>query len=176
MLPIIVALSGASGITLGIRLLEMLAKERECYAIATDGAHEVLRREGLCNVQWLRDDDIGAKVASGSFLCEAMAVVPCSMNTLGKIASGIADNLTTRAASVCLKERRKLLLAPREMPFSTLALEQMQRLSLYGVLIAPPVAAYYAHVRNLEDMERFWVGKWLDLLQIPHHLFERWEG
>ncbi|MDE7316574.1 MAG: UbiX family flavin prenyltransferase [Helicobacter sp.] len=176
MLPIVIALSGASGVTLGIRLLEAIPQERECYAIATDGAHEVLRREKLHNVQWLRDDDIGAKVASGSFLCEAMAIVPCSMNTLGKIASGIADNLTTRAASVCLKERRKLLLAPREMPFSTLALEQMQRLSLYGVLIAPPVAAYYANVQNLEAMERFWVGKWLDLLQIPHNLYERWGG
>lgn len=176
MLPIVVALSGASGVGLGIRFLQELSKQRECYAIATDGAREVICREKLQEVQWLCDDDIGAKVASGSFLCEAMAVVPCSMNTLGKIASGIADNLTTRAASVCLKERRKLLLAPREMPFSTLALEQMQRLSLYGVLVAPPVAAYYAQITTLEDMEAFWVGKWLDLLQIPHNLFERWKG
>lgn len=176
MLPIIIAISGASGVELGMRLIEAIPKDIECYCIATDGAMHVMQRELGRKALWLDDKDIGANVASGSFLCSGMAIVPCSMNTLAKVANGIADNLTTRAAAVCLKERRKLLLAPREMPFSTIALEQMQRLSLYGVYIAPPVAAFYTSIHNVADMENFWVGKWLDLLSIPHNLFKRWNG
>jgi 4-hydroxy-3-polyprenylbenzoate decarboxylase len=103
-----------------------------------------------------------------------MIVAPCSMNTLAKIACGIADNLVTRAAAVMIKERRPLLLAPREMPFSAIALENMLKLSRLGVLIAPPVMGYYAEHETLEEMERFVVGKWFDLLGIGHDLYQRW--
>jgi 4-hydroxy-3-polyprenylbenzoate decarboxylase len=98
------------------------------------------------------------------------------MNTLSKISVGIADNLITRAAAVMLKERRKLILAPREMPYSSIALENMLKLSNYGVIIAPPVAGYYANIQNIEDMEKFFIGKWFDLLGIEHNLYKRWEG
>jgi 4-hydroxy-3-polyprenylbenzoate decarboxylase len=96
------------------------------------------------------------------------------MNTLAKISSGIADNLITRTASVMLKERRKLILAPREMPYGTISLENMAKLSLNGVIIAPPVLGYYSEQQSLEDMEKFLIGKWFDLLGIEHNLFKRW--
>ena len=105
-----------------------------------------------------------------------MMIAPCSMNTLAKIACGIADNLPTRAASVMIKERRTLLLAPREMPFSAIALENMLKLSRLGVLIAPPVMAYYSKQTTLKEMEDFIIGKWFDLLGIENELYKRWEG
>jgi len=98
------------------------------------------------------------------------------MNTLAKIAYGISDNLLTRSAAVMLKEKRPLLLAPREMPFSPIALENMHKLSIIGVHIAPPILGYYAAIETLEDMENFLIGKWFDLLGIEHTLFKRWEG
>ena len=124
----------------------------------------------------LDNEDIGAITASGSFKCDGMIVLPCSMNTLAKISCGVADNLLTRTASVMLKENRQLLLVPREMPFSTIALENMLKLSRLGVDMAPPVGAYYADIETLKEMENFFIGKWFDLLKIEHKLFKRWEG
>jgi len=97
------------------------------------------------------------------------------MNTLAKIACGISDNLITRSASVVIKEQRKLILAPREMPFPTIHLENMLKLSRLNILIAPPVIGYYAQPKTLEEMEDFMIGKWFDLLGIEHTLFKRWE-
>jgi 4-hydroxy-3-polyprenylbenzoate decarboxylase len=96
------------------------------------------------------------------------------MNTLAKIACGIADNLITRAAAVMIKERRTLVLAPREIPFSPIALENMHKLSMLGVIIAPPVLAYYGDQEDLESMENFMIGKWFDLLGIENNLYKRW--
>ena len=104
-----------------------------------------------------------------------MIITPCSMNTLAKIACGIADNLITRAAAVMIKERRTLVLAPREIPFSPIALENMHKLSMMGVIIAPPVLAYYGDQEDLESMENFMIGKWLDLLGIQNDLYKRWD-
>ncbi len=171
---LIVGISGASGVGLAKRFIEKLPKDIETFAIASDGAKIVLKKEQ--NQTILDDKDIGAVTASGSFLCDAMVVVPCSMNTLAKISCGIADNLLTRTASVILKENRPLLLAPREMPFSTIALENMLKLSQIGVSIAPPVGAYYADIKTLEEMENFFIGKWFDLLGIEHKLYKRWKG
>jgi 4-hydroxy-3-polyprenylbenzoate decarboxylase len=98
------------------------------------------------------------------------------MNTLAKISCGIADDLITRAASVMIKERKTLLLAPREMPFSAIALENMLKLSKLGVIIAPPVVAYYAQSQNLKDMENFFIGKWFDLVNIEHNLYKKWSS
>ena len=97
------------------------------------------------------------------------------MNTLAKIACGISDNLTTRAAAVMIKERKTLLLAPREMPFSPIALENMHKLASLGILIAPPVMAYYSEQTTLEEMENFMIGKWFDLLGIENDLYKRWD-
>jgi len=98
------------------------------------------------------------------------------MNTLAKISCGISDNLITRSATVMIKEQRKLIVAPREMPFSAIALENMLKLSRLGVIIAPPILGYYANIKSLEDMEDFLIGKWFDLLGIEHNLFEKWRG
>lgn len=172
MTRIIVALSGASGVSLGVKFIKKLPADMEKFVIFTDNAKIALQEEQNINI--LDDLDISESVASGSFKTDAMAVIPCSMNTLAKISVGIADNLTTRAASVILKENRKLLLAPREMPFHTIALENMHKLSQMGVTIAPPVIGYYSDPKNIEEMEDFLIGKWFDLLGIEHDLYKRW--
>ncbi len=170
---LIVALTGASGTRLGRRFIEALPDNIEIFVILSQNARKVLHEEEHLRI--FDADDIAAPVASGSFRCDAMAIIPTSMNTLAKIACGIADNLVTRAAAVQIKERRTLLLAPREMPFSPIALENMVKLSRIGVIVAPPVAGYYANIETLEDMENFLIGKWFDLLGIEHNLYQRWK-
>ena len=169
---IIIAISGASGVNLGIDFIKKLPKEIEKYIIISDNAKIVMQKEK--NHFYLKDSDISASVASGSFKTNAMAIIPCSMNTLAKISYGISDTLTTRAASVMLKEKRTLLLAPREMPYSAIALENMLKLSRLGVIIAPPVVGYYSNPKDLKQMNSFFIGKWFDLLGIKHNLFKRW--
>lgn len=120
------------------------------------------------------DSDLAAAPSSGSFGIDATIVAPCSINTLAKIHAGFADTLITRAAAVALKERKKLVLGVREMPFSTLALEHAAKLSALGAVIAPPVLGYYSAQNSLEDMENFIIGKWLDLLGLKHQIYKRW--
>ncbi|MCH9813310.1 MAG: UbiX family flavin prenyltransferase [Epsilonproteobacteria bacterium] len=172
-MKLIVAITGASGAGLGQRFIEKLPKEVEVYAVVSDHAKVVLNKEE--NITIYHDKNIAASIASGSFKSDAMIIIPCSMNTLAKIACGISDNLTTRAASVMIKEQRKLILSPREMPFSPIALENMLKLGRLNVVIAPPVIGYYAHPETIEDMEDFLIGKWFDLLDIEHNLFKRWK-
>ncbi len=184
-MKVVVAISGASGATLGLKALRALPEHFERHLIVSDHARVVLEKEhGIdfgadapAGVGIVVHDnrEIWASVASGSFGCDAMMVVPCSMNTLAKIAVGIADNLITRAAAVMIKEHKRLLLAPREMPFSAIALENMQKLAVLGVFIAPPVLAYYSEQTSLEAMEDFMIGKWFDLLGIPNDLYKRWQ-
>ena len=171
---LIVGISGASGVMLGKRFVEALPADLEVFISVSDHAKVVFAREEKTHV--LDNADIGAVSASGSFQTDGMIIVPCSMNTLAKIACGIGDNLLTRTAAVMLKERRPLVLAPREMPFSAIALENMHKLSVLGVTIAPPVMGYYAQPDSLEMMEDFLIGKWFDLLGIPHTLYKRWQG
>lgn len=171
---LIIGISGASGVELGIKFIKALPKEIEKYIIISEHAKVVFEKED--NTFLLEDENIGAISASGSFKSDGMVIIPCSMNTLAKISYGIADNLLTRSASVMIKEKRPLLLAPREMPFSAIALENMLKLSTLGIHIAPPILGYYADIKTLEDMENFLIGKWFDLLGIEHTLFKRWEG
>lgn len=171
---LIIGISGASGVGLAEKFINALPKEIETFIIQSEHSKVVLEKEE--NRHFLNNTHIHESVASGSFKTDAMIIIPCSMNTLAKISVGIADNLITRAASVMIKERRKLILAPREMPFSSIALENMLKLSQNGVIIAPPVAGYYADIQSIEDMEKFFIGKWFDLLGIDHELFKRWEG
>jgi 4-hydroxy-3-polyprenylbenzoate decarboxylase len=173
MKKIIIATSGASGVKLGLKTLELLPKDIDKHFIMTKNSKTVINKEqGLT----LHDnEDIGASIASGSFGTDAMIIAPCSMNTLAKIACGISDNLVTRCASVMIKENKKLILAPREMPFSAITLENMQRLATLGVIIAPPVMAYYSEQQTLDEMENFIIGKWFDLLGIQNNLYKRWE-
>jgi 4-hydroxy-3-polyprenylbenzoate decarboxylase len=171
-MKVLIAISGASGASLGLKALRALPATVEKHLIVSENAHIVLEKED--NVTLYKDEAIWASVASGSFGIDAMLIIPCSMNTLAKISVGIADNLTTRAAAVMIKEQKKLLLAPREMPFSPIALESMHKLSTLGIIIAPPVMAYYSEQDSLEKMEEFMIGKWFDLIGIENNLYKRW--
>jgi 4-hydroxy-3-polyprenylbenzoate decarboxylase len=170
---IVIAVSGASGVNIGIKALSLVPKEIETHFIMSKNSEVVLDKEMQGVIQH-DNSDISASIASGSFGVEAMLIAPCSMNTLAKIACGISDNLITRCAAVMLKEQKRLILAPREMPFSAIALENMHKLASLGVIIAPPVMAYYSQQQNLDDMENFIIGKWFDLLHIENDLYKRW--
>ena len=172
-MKLVVAISGASGVDLGLKFIKYLPSSINAHLIVSSSAKIVEKLENK-RVTLYSNKDIAASISSGSFRVDATAIVPCSMNTLAKIACGISDNLITRTAAVALKEQKKLLIAPREMPFSAIALENMQKLAALGVIIAPPVIAYYSSVETLEDMEKFIIGKWYDALGIEHNLFKRW--
>ncbi len=174
-MKLVVAISGASGIELGIKFIQLLPQDIEVHVISTDHALTVNHFENK-NITLYDNSNIAASIASGSFQVDMTVVIPCSMNTLAKIACGIADNLVTRSAAVALKEQKKLLLAPREMPYSPIALENMLKLSRLNVIIAPPVMGYYSDAHNIDKMERFIIGKWYDVLGIKNNLYERWEN
>lgn len=184
---IIIAITGASGAIYGVRLLQVL---QSCEAVET---HLVISNAGLLNirtelnfkareVQALADvvhnnGEIGASIASGSFITEGMIIAPCSMKTLGSIANGIADNLVSRAADVVLKERKRLVLMVRETPLNLIHLRNMSIVTEAGGVIYPPVPAFYAALESLEDMVDHTVGRTLDLLGITDlNLVNRWAG
>ena len=170
---IVIATSGASGVNLGLKTLKLLPDTIEKHFIMSQNSKIVLDKE--MGITEHENENISASIASGSFGVDAMIIAPCSMNTLAKVACGISDNLVTRCAAVMIKEQKKLILAPREMPSSAIALENMQKLATLGVIIAPPVMAYYSEQQTLESMENFIVGKWFDLLGIENNLYKRWE-
>jgi len=173
-MKLVVAITGASGVELGIKFIKYLPKQIEAHIITSNNALTVNHFENQ-NITLHDNSNIASAIASGSFRVDATAIIPCSMNTLAKISCGIADNLVTRVASVALKEQKKLLLAPREMPFSAIALENMEKLAKLNVIIAPPVMGYYSETNSIEDMERFIIGKWYDVLGIDNDLYKRWK-
>ena len=182
MKKIVFAATGASGARLFLKLVKAAKDSCEAHIIVSKNAMKVLEAEENLNlnlndlgVKIYDDQDLGAGPASGSFGADAMIIAPCSINTLAKITNGISDTLITRAASVALKERQRLVLGVREMPFSTITLSQMQLLSSLGTIIAPPVLGYYAGIKSLLDMENFIIGKWLDALKIENNLYKRWQ-
>ncbi|TLD97830.1 UbiX family flavin prenyltransferase [Helicobacter jaachi] len=183
-----IGIGGASGVQLGLRLIESVPDSIELFVIISEGAQNVASSELSEDIEVCLDklrrkkdfriyneDEIDSPLASGSFGIDAMAIVPTSMNLLAKIASGLCDDLISRCALVMLKEKRTLLLAPREMPFSPISLEQMSKLSALGVIVAPPCVGYYAKIKDLESMELFFAGKWLDALNIKNALYTRWK-
>ena len=176
---IIVGITGASGVQLGLKLLQLLPKDIDLFAIISNSAKETLKHEvgkefeRLSHITYLDDNNMAACVSSGSFKTDGLIIVPCSMNTLAKCTYGISDTLITRVFGVMLKEKRNIVVAPREMPYNTIQLENMTKLSILGVSVAPPVIGYYSKQQTLEDMEKFIIGKWFDLLNIEHDLFKR---
>jgi len=184
-LKLVVAITGASGTRLGLKLIQNLPKEIEVFTVISKSAIKSLKLEenidykniikNRPNTRLFKDSQIEAPISSGSFKTDKMIILPCSMNTLAKCAVGISDSLVTRAFTVMIKEKREVVLAPREMPLSSIALENMLKLSNLGVTIAPPILAYYSNQSTLEDMEDYLVGKYLDLLKIEHNLYERWK-
>ena len=184
-MKITVAISGASGSNLGVNFVKQIPKDIEVFVVFSKSAKKALKLENNLsvnnifddyeNVTIFKDSNIGASIASGSFKVDKMIILPCSQNTLAKCAVGISDSLITRAFTVMLKEKRDIIVAPREMPLNTIALKNMLTLSKLGVVIAPPVVGYYSNQQSLEDMEKFLIGKWFDLLKIDNNLYKRWE-
>jgi 4-hydroxy-3-polyprenylbenzoate decarboxylase len=182
---LIVGITGASGAIYGIRLLEMLkGSDVETHLIISQWAARTLVHEtaySLQQVQALATEryaigDVGAAIASGSFLTMGMVIVPCSMRTLGAIAHGVGDNLIHRAADVVLKERRRLVIAVREAPLSEIHLENMLKLARMGVSVCPPTPAFYNHPTSIDDVVSYSVARLLDQLGIHVHDHERWMG
>lgn len=179
-MKILVGITGASGANLGVNLANMVSNlGHEVHLIISENAKISMEKESFSisvnsNIITHQNGEIYSSPASGSSKFDKMIVVPCSINTLAKISCSLADNLITRAAAVMLKEHKTLILAVREMPFSAISLRQMSELSALGVIIAPPVLAYYSNPKNLDEMENFIIGKWLDLLDIEHDIFRRW--
>ena len=182
---IVVAMTGATGCIFGVRLLEVLRGfPVETHLVLSKWGIRTLVHEtpytaahvrSLATVTYAEGDQ-GAAIASGSFLTSGMVIVPCSMRTLAAVACGMSDNLIHRAADVVLKERRRLVLVPRETPLSEIHLENMLRLSRMGAVILPPVPAFYNHPRTIDDIVDHIVARVLDHFDIHVELAPRWEG
>jgi len=183
---IIIGICGASGTVYGIRLLEVLHgySQIETHLVVSANAGEIINFENnadLDEVLQLADivhsiDNLGAAISSGSFLTEGMIIAPCSVKTLSGIANSYNDNLLVRAADVCLKERRKLILVLRETPLHLGHLELMSKVARYGAQLLLPIPAFYHHPKTIDDIINHTVGKVLDSFNIGHDLFKRWEG
>jgi 4-hydroxy-3-polyprenylbenzoate decarboxylase len=182
---LVVAITGATGSALGVRLLEVLkALDVETHLILSDWARATMSLETTYSINDVRAlathtysaRDLAAVVSSGSFLTDGMVVCPCSMKTLAAIRIGFSDNLITRAADVTLKERRRLVLVAREAPLSEIHLENMHYLARAGAVIFPPTIAYYAQPRSVDDVTDYIVGRVIDQLGIPHTTIKRWKS
>ena len=182
---IIVGLSGASSIIYGIRLLEVLKEKKiETDLIMSDTAAKLIEIETAttpADVHALATHvheigDFTAIVSSGGYRNQGMIIIPCSMKTIAGIASGYSDNLLLRAADVTLKERRPLVLVPRETPLSTIHLRNMLTLSKSGAIILPACPGFYHKPKSVDDIVNHIVGKTLDIFEIEHDLYEKWTG
>ncbi len=182
---IIIGLSGASGAIYGIRALQALSSvtDVETHLVMSPAAKRTIVEETdwkVSDVVALADvahdhRDIGAAVASGSFITAGMIVAPCSIKTLSEIANSHNDNLLARAADVCLKERRHVVLLIRETPLHLGHIELMGQVSRYGAVVLPPVPAFYNRPQTIDDIVNHTVGKALDQFGIPHALLKRWK-
>lgn len=184
---VIIAITGATGCIYGVRLLQVLAElpEVETHLILSPAGVITAEHETSFDKKAIsvladvchRHKDFGASISSGSFPIHSMVVAPCSMNTLGSIAHGLDNNLISRAASVTLKERRTLVLLPRETPLHLVHLRNMTIVTEMGGIISPPVPSFYQHPVNIEDIVNQTVGRTLDSLGIEApNLVQRWEG
>lgn len=178
---IVVGITGASGTPYARRFLEVLGEKGiERHVIITANAKKVaLYEEDEVKYDRLAERiysefDLAAPVASGSFITDGMVIVPCSMKTISSITHGLSENCITRAAEVTMKERRPLILVPREAPFHAIHLENMLKLARLGVTILPAMPAFYTKPRTIDDIVNFVVGRILDCLRIEHTLFPRW--
>ena len=182
---LIVGITGATGTIFGVRLLQMLhGSGVETHLVVSKWAARTLAHEtpySLKDVQDLATQSYGigaqgAAISSGSFVTMGMVIAPCSMRTLAAIAHGIGDNLIHRAADVILKERRKLVLVVRESPFSEIHLENMLKLARMGVVILPPVPAFYNNPQNLDDVINHITMRVIDQFDIHLDVMNRWDG
>jgi len=182
---IVVGISGASGVQYGIRLLQVL-REKGCitHLVITDSAAKIIEIETNLLLKDVHDlasyvyapRDFAAPIASGSHLFDAMVIIPCSMGTLSAVACGSSDTLITRAADVCLKEKRRLIIVPRETPLSLVQLRNMVAAAEAGAAILPACPAFYSQPQSLDDLVDVLVGRVLDLLGVENDLYRRWKG
>lgn len=183
--PIVLGVSGASGTRLALRTADALAEHVDVHTVVTDGAKTVMetetddREETMAHLESVstemyEEDDYGAAIASGTFRTSGMVVVPCSMNTVAKLAGGFSDSLLTRAADVTRKEDRPLVVVPRESPLSEVHLENMHAVASRGVTVVPPMLGFYYDPETIDDVVDHIVGKVLDRFDLSHDNFDRW--
>ena len=183
-MKILLSIGGASGSIYGIRLLEELIKSGvEVHLVVSKGAKKIIEHETKYTYEDIKNkvdffydnDDLFAAPASGSFQLDAMVIAPCSMKTISAIANGYGDTLTSRAASCCFKEGRKLILVIRETPLDLPGIKNMLVAKQSGAVILPAMPAFYHKPKKVEELVDFIVGKIFDQLDIQHSLFKRWE-
>ena len=181
---LIVGITGASGVTYGIKLLEILKPKIKTTLLVTRFAwfnietelglnkeHITSLADNVCDI-----NDLTATISSGSTRTDGMVIIPCSMKTLSGIANGYSNNLLLRAADVTIKEKRPLVLVLRETPLNIIHIENMLRAARAGAIILPAMPAFYHHPKTVDDIVNFVVGKVLDILQIEHNLYQRWKS
>jgi 4-hydroxy-3-polyprenylbenzoate decarboxylase len=186
---IVLGITGASGAAYAVRVAQLMhAAGVHLHVVASPYGRQVMAEElGIrqltplaltgqerANVTIYNHLDLGALISSGSFLTHGMVVCPCSSNTVAALAAGLADNLITRAAVVTLKEQRRLVIVPREMPLHTIELENLLRLSRSGVVVCPASPGFYNRPKTVDELVDFVAGRVLDLLGVPHPLKIRW--
>ncbi|MDR2944727.1 MAG: UbiX family flavin prenyltransferase [Methanosarcinales archaeon] len=183
-MELIIGISGASGAGYGIRLLEILKEtEIKIHLIMTKAAEEIIQTETDHDPEEIRkladfvwdENDFSAPIASGSYKTAGMIIAPCSMKTLGQVAGGISDNLLVRAADVCLKEERKLILMVRETPLSLVHLENMVAAKKAGATIMPACPGFYSRPESIDDLFNIMAGRALDLAGVENHIYKRWK-
>jgi 4-hydroxy-3-polyprenylbenzoate decarboxylase len=183
-LRLIIAITGASGVTYSKRLLEELKNKKiETHLVISQAAKKIIKFEFGSSEKKFEElasyihevDDWSCPIVSGSFKTDGMIIIPCSMKTLAGIANGFATNVILRAADVTLKEKRKLILVPRETPLNSIHLKNMLDLSNQGGYILPAMPAFYYKPKNIDNLIDFIVGRVLDLLDIDHSLYQRWD-
>ena len=189
-LPVIVAITGASGAVYGLRLVQLLMEQGiPLYLLLSRNGEDVILQEtGRSREEWLREfraagrletpeiTDYFSPIASGSFLTRGMVVAPCSMGALGRIASGTSDSLVERVADVSLKERRSLILLARETPLSGIHLENMLKITRAGGIIMPPFPAFYTQPKSIDELVDQSLYRVLDLLGFPSSRTRRWNS
>ena len=179
---LIIAVTGASGIIYAVNFLKAIKKyDIEIHLIITDSAKSVAKHEigDINQIVELSDylyspEDMSSSIASGSYIVDGMVIIPASMKTIAALANGFSDNLVTRAADVQLKEKRYLIIVPRETPLHSVHLENMAKLSLLGEVILPAMPGFYHNPKTIEDLADFISGKILDQLNVSNKLYLRW--
>ena len=180
---LVVGITGSSGVIYGIKLLEVLLKIKiETHLIISQWGERNVQIETDKSVEFVKslatrnynNDDMAAPISSGSFKTDGMAIVPCSMKTLSSIANGYDDNLVSRAAGVCIKESRRLVIVPRETPLSKIHLQNMTRLADIGVIVLPAMPGFYQRPKSMDDLITHIAGKILDQFGIEHNIYRRW--
>jgi 4-hydroxy-3-polyprenylbenzoate decarboxylase len=173
----VVAITGASGSIVGLRLIEELKKMKfKVSVIISEAGKKILKEETKSQMKSdYEEDDIEASISSSSNKIDAFMICPCSMKTLSAIANGYTNNLIIRLADIQLKMRRKLILCPRETPYNLMHIENMQKIILAGGIVMPLNIAYYFKPKTLDDINKFFIGKILDILDIKNNLYKRWK-